>query len=405
MSDVTVYARTQIIEVNEMGSTVAVVNAGPPGPSGPGGSLTAEQAVDAVAAALVPGTEIEITYDDPAGEITIAHKPDEVIHDWDVDGWTPFDTVLINDDTPTGTPGTQTLSVVSRRGRITNTGTQGSMRIVYPRDDTVWMDSEITTLCYGGNVFNNSGTNPALPQGGHFHRGYYDDDGFYRAIMVNNNIFLSDVNVINANVWNHDPVEAALNPADGLDLGPAGAQKNYNDDFLGRRVRITGANRFVFIGSVNEFQVTPGNHDLAVGSMVTVDPLLDSTFAQSTPAAVLGVSEGMVQMQDAEAGSAVTSKYENGWITPSSIHGQKYWPYWLKSRLIGSKLWVKAWRYNAREPDWADTRAVFTADFAAANNPAPDALYPDEAGHCGLIGAHIRNSRWFDYGMFQARKL
>lgn len=402
MRDVVILVRTQTIEVNEMAGTVAVVNSGPQGPPGPGGSLTTEQAVDAVADALVAGTEIEITYDDPAGEILVSYKPDEVVHNWEDDGWTPFDTVLINDDLPLGNSNLQTLSVVNKRGRVTNSGTQGSLRVVYPRDDTVWMDSEITTLCYGGDVFNNGGTNPALPQGGHFHRGYFDTNGFYRVIAVNNNIFLSDVNVVNANVWNHDPTE---DPEDALDLGANGGGKTYSDAHLRRAARITGITRFVFIGSVNEFWVTPGDPYLNIGDMVTVDPLLDSTFAHATPQAILGRGEGMIQMQDNEAGAAVAPKFESGYIIGSSIHGQKYWPYWIKSRLVGSKLSVKVWRYKDREPDWGDSNAVFSCDFAGANNPAPDALYPDQPGHCGLIGNHLRNGRWFEYGHFSARKL
>lgn len=399
MTDVTVLSRTQIIKINPTSRAVSIVNAGPQGP--PGG-LTTEQAVDAVATALVGGNETEITYDDPGGTITIDHRRDEVVHDWNVDGWTPFNTILINDDVPTGTPGTQTLSVVNSRGRITNSGTQESMRIVYEHDDTLWMDSEVTSLWFGSDVFNNTGTNPALPQGGHFHRGYYDEDGNYRVIAISNNIFLSDVNVINANVWNHDVTEA---PPGGLDIGTNGAQKAYSDIHLLRQARICGVNRFAFGSTYNEYQVTPGLHGFSVGEMVIADALLDATFDEATPKAIAGAAVGMIQIVDTEAGPNVTAKFEAGTITGSSIHGQKYWPYWVKSRLIGSKLWVKVWRYLLPEPDWADPNAVFTADFAAANNPAPDALYPDEPGRCGLVGNHIRNNRWFEYGYFSAKKL
>lgn len=407
MSDVTVLSRTQIIKINPTSRAVSIINAGPQGPAGPegppgGGGLTAEQAVDAVASALVAGNEIEITYDDPGDTLTIDYRPEEVVHDWNVDGWAPFNTILINDDVPTGTPGTQTLSVVNRRGRITNSGTQESMRIVYEHDDTLWMDSEVTSLWWGSDVFNNGGSNPALPQGGHFHRGYYDEDGNYRVIAISNNIFLSDVNVINANVWNHDVTETAPG---GLDIGAAGAQKAYTDNHLRRAARVCGVNRFNFISVYNEYQVTPGDHGFNIGDMVSVDIILDATFGVATPTAIAGVGNGMVQIIDAESGANVTSKYENGTIIGSSIHGQRYWPYWVKSRLIGSKLWVKVWRYRYPEPDWADSNAVFTADFAGANNPAPDALYPDQPGRCGLVGNHLRNNRWFEYGYFSAKKL
>jgi hypothetical protein len=404
MSEINVLSRTQIIRVNPTSRAVSVTNAGPPGPPGSGGSLTTEQAVDAVAAALVAGDEIQITYDDPGGEITVARKREEVIHDWNVDGTGPFlPAQLMNDDVPTGNTHLQTLSVVNGRGRITNTGTQGSLRMVYPRDDTVWMDSEITTLCFGGDVFNNAGTNPALPQGGHFHRGYVDDDGVYRLIAINNNIFLSDVNVVNANVWNNDPSEALI---DQLDLGSAGGSKAYADTHLLRQANIVGVRRLIFGISVNEYFITPPDgHGMEAGNMVTIDAVLDSTFDIATAQAISSVGNGVVQMQDMEGGGVVAHKYESGIITATSIGARRYWPYWIKSRLIGSKLWVKTWRQKASEPDWGDAAAVFTCDFAGANAPAPGALYPDEPGSCGLIGNHIRNARYFEYGYFHAKKL
>ena len=402
MTDVTVLSRTQIIKVNPTSRAVSIVNAGPQGPPGPPGGLSTEEVIDTVASALVAGDDVTITYDDPSGDITIGRDADDIVHDWNVDGWTPFDTILINDDVPTGTPETQTLSVVGGRGRITNSGTQESMRIVYEHEDTLWMDSEVTSLWWGSDVFRTTGTNPCIGQGGHFHRGYYDEDGTYRVIAISNNIFLSDVNVINANVWNHDVTETA---PDGLDIGAAGGQKAYTDVHLRRAARITGVVRFTFIGTVNEYYISPGRPYFNVGEYVTADALLDATFDQSTPVPIIGVSEGMVQINDAEAGANVSAKFESGFIVGSSEHGQKYWPYWVKSRLIGSKLWVKVWQYKDQEPDWADTAAVFTCDFAGANNPAPDALYPDQPGRCGLVGNHLRNSRFFEYGYFRARKL
>lgn len=402
MSDINVVIRTQRIVVDPMAQSVSVVSAGPQGPSGTGGALTAEQAVDTVATALVAGDNIEINYDDPAGEIDITFNPEAIDHDWKVDGWTPFTPIVVNED-DTGSNTTQTVSVSNNRGRVTNTGTQGSLRMAYRRNDTVWLDSEVQTLWWGGDVFNSGGTNPATPQCGHFHRGYVDVDGYWRAIVVTNNIFLSDVNVINANVWNSDPTESG---AARLDLGTNGGAKTHGADQLQRAARIVGVNRFIFGISINEYMVTPGHaNGIMVGDSCVVDTILDSTFDIATAQAVTAKGNGTLQFQDAEAGAAVTNKYETGTIIPTQESARRWWPYWVKSRLIGSKLAVKAWRYVDPEPDWADTSAAAHYDFAGAQVPTPGARYPDEAGYCGLIGAHLRNSRYLEYGTFKARKL
>lgn len=403
MSEINILSRTQVIKVNPTSRAVSITNAGPQGPAGPGGGLSDEQAVDAVASSLVAGENTDITYDDIDGEITISHRSDEIVHAWDTDGWTPFDEVLINDSAPLGTHASQTLSVVNNRGRITNSGAQTSLRKVYPRDDTLWMDSEILTLCYGGDVFSNVGTNPALPQGGQFHRGYFDEDGRWRGIAISNNIFLSDVNVVNANVWNMDPTESG---EDSIDLGSNGGAKTYSAAHLQRAVKIMAVTRVVFFGSINTYSVVPTNlHGLETGTMVTADALLDATFDVATPQAIAGVDIGTIHLNDAEAGANVSPKFETGVILPTSESARLWWPYWIKSRLVGSKLSVKVWRQFDSEPDWGDSNAVNNYDFAAANVPTPDAEYPDEPGYCGLVGNHLRNGRYFEYGHFSARKL
>lgn len=397
MSDITVQIRTQRIVVNPMANTVTVVNAGPQGPPGTGGALTAEQAVDTVAAALVGGANTEITYDDPAGEITIDHNPELIDHDWKIDGWAPFTEHIVSEDASSAA--SQTTSVVNNRGRITNSAAAGNLRKAYMRAGTEWMDSEVQTLMYGADVFNSGGTNPATPQGGHFHRAYFDVDGYWRAIVVTNNVFATDVNVINANVWNTDLTES-------LDLGTNGGSKTHSADQLQRSARVCGVTRFIFGISINEYMITPANaNGIQVGESCVVDTTLDSTFDIATAQAVSGKGVGILQFQDAEGGSAVTHKFEHGTIIPTQEGARRWWPYWIKSRLVGSKLAVKAWRYVDPEPDWADSSAVNNYDFAGANVPSPGALYPDEPGLCGVIGAHIRNTRYFEYGRFIARKL
>lgn len=372
---------------------------GVPGPEGPQGPPGEDGAPGADGPAGPAGPE------GPPGEDGLDAAGVEIVHDWAVDGWTPFDEVLVNDDGTAGSHNNQTLSVVGGRGRITCTATAGNIRKAYPRHDTLWMDSEVTTLWWGGNVFDNAGTNPALPQCGHFHRGYFDADGYWRAIVVTNNIFLSEANVLNGNAWNMDPTETG---ADTLDLGSLGGSKTYSDGQLRREARIRGVKRFVFGNSINEYMIEPANaNGLSVGELVVVDTELDATFDIATAAAITGVGTGYIQMTDAEAGAAVASKFEAGTIVPPSTTGGRYWPYWVKSRLTGSVLRVKAWRLTDSEPDWTDSRFVATYDFGVgqANDPAPGARYPDEPGYCGLIGAHLRNGRYLEYGYFSARDL
>lgn len=407
MKDIVVLARTQRIVVNPMSRAVSIVNAGPVGPAGVAGStggLTEEQTIDAVATSVVAGDNIDVTYDDTPGTITVAFKPEAVEHNWDSDGWTPFTDVLINDDVPLGNSSSQTKSVVAGRGRVTNSNTQGSMRFGYARDDTLWMDSEITSLQYGADVFNTGGTNPATPQGGHFHRGYFDVNGVWRAIVVDNNIALSDVNVVNGNVWNKDPSQTAgqaqFKQGSGLE------QKTYSADHLQRALKIVAVDRFIFGVSINEYHVIPENrHGVTAGTEVTVTVSLDSTFAVASATAIGGVGPGLVSLTDAEAGAAVGYKVESGIVLPTQASARRYWPYWIKSRLIGSKLWIKVWRHKDPEPDWSNTDAVFDMDFAGANLPTPNALMPVDPGYCGLIGAHIRNTRYLEFGRFSCKKL
>ncbi len=455
MSDtIVVLARSQVITVNPTTHAVAVTQAGPPGPAGPigpsGGPIgpqgeqgepgptgpmgpqgpqgvkgdqglpgpQGEQGIQGIPgpATGVPGPVGPAGPEGPQGEVGPAGPAgadgqdgvgaeEKVDHDWDADGWTPFTEVLINDDAPLGGHSAQTLSVVGSRGRITNTHTAGNIRKVYPRENTEWLDSEIKSLWWGSDVFSSTGTNPATPQMGHFHRGYIDEDGYWRGVVVTNNIFLTDVNVINANIWNHDPTEA---PVDQLDLGAAGGSKTYDDLRLLRQLRILGVTRIIFGVSINEYLVTPPNlMGLEATTPVVVDTKLDATFAVATATAPSGLGPGYVQITDAESGPAVAHKFEAGTITPTSDSARRYWPYWVKSKLVGSKLHVKVWRYSDVEPDYSDPNygAVFDFSPGGANDPGSAARSPVEPGFCGLVGAHLRNGRFIEYGTFEARSL
>jgi len=356
---------------------------------------------------------VEVATAEATATVAVAAAPatPAVVHDWTQDGWTPWVTQLVNNGDAGGTIADQALSVVGSRGRITNTDTDGNVRVAYERLGTDWLDSEILCLWNGASVFDSAGV--ATPQMGQFHRGYLDDDGVWRAVVISNNIFLTDVNVVNQNVWNHDPTEA-----DGqaqLDLGTNGGSKTYSNAALRRHLALRARSRFDFGGWTNQFQVEPLHlYGLTASIPVTVDSN-DATFDQVTAAAPISVDNatGIVNMSEPTTLSAVSLTVDNGNIVPSTESARRWWPYWVRSQLIGRKLRVKVWRYMDPEPDWADTNHVVEQDFArttglgggVAGIPEPGALMPETVGRCGVIGAHIKNSAYIEYGHFEARQL
>jgi len=325
----------------------------------------------------------------------------EITHNWVDDGWTPFVTQLVNDG-DSGGASSQALSVVGGRGRITNSFTDGNVRVAYERLGTDWADSEVCALWFGGSIFD-SGT--ATPQMGHFHRGYVDEDGRWRAVVVSNNIFLTDVNVLNQNVWNHDPSEPVGQAQ--LDLGTNSGSKTYSAEVLRRHLQVRAVDRVVFGGVSNRYWVLPSHaYGLVAGNAVTID-VDDATYdvASATALGSVDAVNGLVSLTDAEAGPAEPLKVNTGTVVPTTAGARRWWPYWVRSQLIGSILRVKVWRYQDPEPDWSDTNHVATADFAGANDPEPGARMPTGVGRCGLVGAHIRNSAFVEYGHFSARQL
>lgn len=347
---------------------------------------------------LGPGADLNIGGRLTVGDVEILP---EVIHDWTRDGWGPWRTQLVNDGDAGGVGADNVLSVAGGRGRITNSDTDGNVRVAYERLGTDWADSEILALWYGGSIFD-SGT--ATPQMGQFHRGYLDDEGRWRAVVVTCNIFLTDVNVINQNVWNHDPSEPVGQPQ--LDLGSNGGSKTYSNEALRRHLRVRAVDRLVFGSVLNRYWIEPAHAYGLAGQTVTVD-VEDNTYDVATATALNSIDtvNGLISLVDAEAGPAEPIKVTQGTVVPTTAGARRWWPYWVRSQLVGSVLRVKVWRYQDPEPDWSESAHVVTADFAGAQDPEPGARMPEGVGRCGLIGAHIRNSAFIEYGHFEARRL
>ena len=312
---------------------------------------------------------------------TGARSPGQTIqHNWVRDGWTPWVPVLVNpsDDT------VLTDTVTEGRGRITGSGTGGNRREWRLRRSTNWVDSEIVSLWWGGSVFD---TNVALPQMGHVHRAQRDHTGRWRAVVVTNNIFLSQPNTINQNVWESED--------DTLTLGSNGQSKAFG--LLDRSLNVTAVQRISFGGWINQHVVTPAHlYGLEVGVACDVTSL-DSTFAE-TGAAVSAVAHGLVTFTEPTTESSVAKKVDSGAITPTNASGRRYWPYWVRSQLRGDVLRVKAWRHMDTEPDWGTAASVQTVDFADEAAPGPNATMPTGPGLCGLVGAHLRNDAYMEYG-------
>lgn len=338
-----------------------------------------------------------------------------VVHDWTQEGWTPWTTRLINQSDTSGSWTQQTLQVTTDgRGRITGTPQNiGNNRLAYERHGTTWLNSEVQVLWMGASIFSNTSTG-ALPQQGQFHRAYIDENGIWRGVVITNNIFLSDVNTVNQNVWN-----STLNAADttnALMLGSNGGNKTFSNSVLRRSMSIYAMERFSFLGSFLQIYRCAPTHlySLSTGTPVVVDASTGS-YDIAVSALPLGVDYefGTVTFGTTHTTTDSPPIFGTGTIVPTAESAKRYWPYWVKSQLVDRDLRVKVWRYNETEPDWADERYVVHQNFSTtdpqssgeAGDPEPGASWPENAGACGVVGAHLRNSHYMDYGYFHAREL
>lgn len=327
----------------------------------------------------------------PAGE----PAPVPVTHDWDADGWTPFTRLLVN---PHGAA-TVAETVENSRGRLTGhtDTTDGNRRDWWLRDGTLWADSEITSLWWGPSIMDSAAPLPATPQMGHVHRAVEAPDGTWTAYVVTNNIFGSVGETINLNVWGTDETT--------LTLGSNGGSSTFSGS-LDRALTVTAVRRQeLFIWMADLF--VSNTHMLAgvvPGDVMTSD-VSDNTF-DFTDIAVdaVGAGPGYLRFRDPVSTTAVAPTTASGTITPKNR--RRYFPYWVKSQLLGTVLRVKVWPIAQAEPDWGDTQRVVSFDTAGANDPAPNiAAAPTGPGYCGLVSAHLRSSAHLEYGETTFRQL
>jgi hypothetical protein len=298
-----------------------------------------------------------------------------IVHNWDVDGWTPWVARPISADTGA----TQTLSVSGSKGRCTGQASSsfGNRRDAYLRNGTEWADSRITALVIGGNIYNSS---TATPQIGFVHRGQIVA-GVFNGLVTTNNIFLTDPNQHNFNLWSSNVGGTVLT------LGDVGGTKDFGG-VLNRTCALTGSERFNFGGWINNQAFVPNHlYGAAVGDVVDIEST-DSTFT-TTGVALTGADTiaGRVTHTEPTTLSTVAWKADSGKLIPPIP--KRYWPLWICSELRGNLHRIKVWRYQDPEPDWSSAANVNIGyDINSATN-LPDLT---GSGFCGVVFAHLRSS-------------
>jgi hypothetical protein len=314
-----------------------------------------------------------------------------IVHDWDVDGWTPWTPRRIN---PSDDATVTTSVAVPGRGRVTGhaTATGGGMRQAYLRQGTEWANSRIKALWWGTNIYSAA---TAAPQMGLILRGQIDGDGEFIGVAITNNVFLSDPDVINCNLWFSDAAE------DGFIQGDVLGQKTFNTP-LNRSLALVSTMRFNFITWINSHSAVPNHlYGLAQGDLINISSG-DATFnATAAPCTGANTISGSVSLDELTVGHqvAVALKTDTGLITPP-VH-KKFWPMWMVAELVGNNLRFKVWRYQDEEPDWSSAANVQTYDISASTTLD----HPVGPGFCGVIAAHHRNSSYQEFGHLEFTQL
>lgn len=322
----------------------------------------------------------------------------EVVHDWATDGgWDPFVGVAVN----TSSAQSLTGSVVAGRGRLTAAAGGGaSYRKWYLHPGTAgWRDSEVESLWWAGSSY----ASPNTPQFLHVHRAQPQEDGSWRALVVSNNIFLTNPDRINANVWGI----AATGVGDtSLQLGSNGAALTMTG-YLDRQLRVFGVERVNFPAWLNEYACLPTHlNGIKLADVVTIDVSDGSTSSPPVTGATFDETNVAVALADPKAGaiivaepttqSLVTYSAAKGTITPPTY--QRFWPYRVKSWTEGDVLYAKAWRPQDAEPDDTDPLRVVSINVAGSGQPAPTAAAPGPGpGLSGVGGAHMAESGWLEF--------
>jgi len=286
---------------------------------------------------------------------------------------------------------------------FTASGSEGSHREAWLIPDSSFAGSEVRSVVWGpaGWTGNNA-------QQGHLHRVREISPGLFEAIAVWTSVlsgFGLDYSYLHVTGVRFDG--AALLQGDGT-----GTFGNTGRTAIDRRAPVRGRQRLDIGGGAWRNRYWPGRPDrldhLAVGDLVTIDEINDSTFNETdTPLTAIDRQLGQIEVEEATTLSAAAFSPGSyaGRVTPASDE-RRWCPFVLATRVVGGDsgtvpVEVKRWRLGEPEPDWGDPDVARGDALSNANVPEL-ALGP---GDCALWVAHIRDASTVRYGDVRCTRL
>lgn len=308
-----------------------------------------------------------------------------IAHDWDRDGWAPFQQVAIT------AHGSQQfdLDVAAARGVVTGPGPEGNHRVALLRQGTLWRDAEVRSVVWGplGAWTGNNA------QQGHLHRVRQIGPNLWEGIAVWTSVsFGFDMRYLHvASVrWNGTTLWQSSND------GGAGDR---DARWIDRRLQLVTKDRVDFAGlPITRLGVVPSHgYGLAAGTLVAVDADDDTFDTASVEVQGFDVPAGFVQaIYGPTPVTPVSLTVARGHVTPAGVHSQRRWcPFGLATRVVGGDagavvVEIKRWRAGwDPEPGWDDPRVMRATVTPDGGGNVPEmALGP---GLHGLWAAHFHN--------------
>ena len=305
----------------------------------------------------------------------------QIVHDWSLHGWAPWDEVVITRH------GTQRFdkSVSGGRGVVSGPGPENNHRVALLRQGTLWRDAEVRSVVWGPT----GAWNGNNAQQGHLHRVRQIGPNLWEGIAVWTSVaFGFDMGYLHcASVrWNGTTLWQSSND---------GGMGTNDNAWIDRRLPLVSASRFEAFGLVFTRLgiLPPHGYGIRPGTVVTVDSEDDSYDAVNVP--IQGVDPaGFIQLQYGSAAAPLT--VARGHVTPSGPDQQKRWcPFGFATRVRGGTagsvlVEAKRWRYGWEpEPGWDDPRVMRTNVIPDQGGNVP--TMATQPGAHGLWAAHFYN--------------
>ena len=304
-----------------------------------------------------------------------------IVHDWDRDGWAPFQQVVIT------AHGSQQFGfdVDDARGVVIGPGPEGSHRVALLRQDTFWRDAEVRSVVWGplGAWTGNNA------QQGHLHRVRQIGPNLWEGIAVwTSVVFGQDMRHLHVASVRWDGTTLWQSSNDG------GAGSNDNA-WIDRRLPLVSASRFEAFGLIfTQLGILPPHgYGIQPGTVVSVNATDDSFNAVDVP--IQGVDPaGFIQLQYGPEATPLT--VARGHVTPSGPDSQRRWcPFGMATRVRDGDadavvVEIKRWRAGwDPEPGWDDPRVMRATVSPDSGGNVPEmALGP---GLHGLWAAHFHD--------------